>query len=202
MLSRTSIDEANRHLLAMHERVSYLEKVVQEQNQALLDKDSHLQHKMAELERIKVKEIQNMKGQMQDLQEEVSQKDAIIQRLQEEASSMKKVYAFLPHLKQLVNTMENTCPEQSENNTLVDEQGDHRVNGVLPEGSNFRLEPMNVSSLAKHYVTNHRSRNFSISEDDSDLEVDVSKSSTNTNRENSIKEESQQKDGKDKEYYL
>ena len=134
-----------------------------------------------------------MRDQVQQLEQQNLNKDIALQKLEEKLASVQKVYSFLPHLKHLVATMEAT-------NSHPTEQGDFKMNGAISEEDHFQLEPMNVSSLAKHYVTNHRSRNFSISDEDSDLETD--NKSTTTTTKSSIQEETQTKDGKEKEYYL
>lgn len=121
MLSRSSIDEANRHLYAMHQQIISLEEMVQQQNQALLDRD----HQIALLEKNKNQEIQTLKNQVHRLEEEVEVRDTNIESLKEGVDQLQSVLQFLPCVRGLLKEMEHSAGKTQPEKSLTNHTDNH-----------------------------------------------------------------------------
>ncbi|XP_033738316.1 uncharacterized protein LOC117325915 isoform X1 [Pecten maximus] len=169
MLSRTNIQEANKHLHAMHQRIASLENTIQHQNQTLIDRDLMYQQQFQQLKAGKEEEIKAIqirlyeeerdskeKDKLLEVQKQLAEeKDLEIKELEEKVNILKHILQFLPNLKSMVSVLDSVSnSEFLMNGDVKNMHGNLRTNHT-PK----------ASLLAKHYVTNTRSRNFSISED-------------------------------------
>ncbi|GFO03270.1 vimentin-type intermediate filament-associated coiled-coil protein [Plakobranchus ocellatus] len=123
MIPRTSIEEANRHLQQLHERVNHLETTVKEQNDNLIAKDKLLQIRVSELASTKDKEIEGLANKLlasertvSVLQEELERKNQQILALQHSHSKLRRLLNFKDDVKDLLKTMED-----AEENLALDE---------------------------------------------------------------------------------
>ncbi|XP_060073706.1 uncharacterized protein LOC132553474 [Ylistrum balloti] len=176
MLSRTNIQEANKHLHAMHQRIASLENTIQHQNQTLIDRDLMYQQQFQQLKAVKEEEIKALQSRIYEGEHDSKEKDKLlavqkqlaeekdfrIKDLEEKVDKLKQILQFLPNLKSMVSVLDSVShSEFLTNGDLENIHGNLRTNHVLSHTPK-------ASSLAKHYVTNPRSRNFSISEDSDD----------------------------------
>ncbi|KAK3784497.1 hypothetical protein RRG08_004680 [Elysia crispata] len=123
MIPRTSIEEANRHLQQLHERVNHLETTVKEQNENLIAKDKLLHIRVSELGSTKDKEIEGLANKLlasertvSVLQEELERKNQQIVALQHSHSKLRRLLNFKDDIKDLLKTMED-----AEENLALDE---------------------------------------------------------------------------------
>ncbi|XP_069126755.1 vimentin-type intermediate filament-associated coiled-coil protein-like [Argopecten irradians] len=171
MLSRTNIQEANKHLHAMHQRIASLENTIQHQNQTLIDRDLMYQQQFQQLKAVKEEEIKTIQNRLHEEERDSKEKDKLlevqkqlaeekdlkIKELEEKVNILKQILQFLPNLKSMVSVLDSVNDSPTEvlmNGDVENMHGNLRTNHT-PK----------ASSLARHYVTNMRSRNFSISED-------------------------------------
>ncbi|XP_041359961.1 vimentin-type intermediate filament-associated coiled-coil protein-like [Gigantopelta aegis] len=113
MISRTSIDEANRHLLALHKRVAELEHTVKDQHEALVAKDDFLKAKLNEVVAGKDQELKRLTEKLTTaektvdiIQEQLRQKHQQVASLQRSCRQLQNVVLFKSSLKNLVKTIE------------------------------------------------------------------------------------------------
>ncbi|CAL1545232.1 unnamed protein product [Lymnaea stagnalis] len=123
MIPRTSIDEANRHLQQLHQRVHDLEITVQDQHETLLTKDKLFQNRISEISVAKDKEIEGLVNKLlasertvSVLQEELERKNHQILALQHSHSKLRRLLNFKDDVKDLLKTMED-----AEENLALDE---------------------------------------------------------------------------------
>ncbi|OWF48886.1 uncharacterized protein LOC110452487 [Mizuhopecten yessoensis] len=173
MLSRTNIQEANKHLHAMHQRIASLENTIQHQNQTLIDRDLMYQQQFQQLKAGKEEEVKELQSRLHeeehnskekdgllDVQKQLTEeKDLKIRDLEEKVDILNQVLQFLPNLKSMVGVLDSVNHSETLMNGDVES-----MHGNLRTNYSMSHTPR-ASSLAKHYVTNPRSRNFSISED-------------------------------------
>lgn len=144
MIPRTSIDEANRHLQQLHKRVHDLEVTVQDQREALVNKDTQLHHRLTEISSIKEKEIEGLANKLlasertvSVLQEELERKNQQILALQHSHSRLRRLLNFKDDIQDLLKTMED-----AEGNLVMDE-GD--TDGLLSFYQRSREAGVNYS---------------------------------------------------------
>lgn len=191
MLSRTSIQEANKHLHAMHERIASLENTIQHQNQTLIDRDLMYQEQFQQLHASKGAENQTLHSKIKDVERDSMEKDKLLEvqkqlaeakdikinDLEEKVDILNQILTFLPTLKSMVGVLDRVNLSNSLlNGEVEDMPGNFRTNHATSRTPK-------ASSLAKHYVTNPRSRNFSISEDSEEDNPSNSGDDTITNIE-------------------
>ncbi|KAH9523461.1 hypothetical protein Btru_040068 [Bulinus truncatus] len=130
MIPRTSIDEANRHLQQLHQRVNVLEKTVHDQHEHLLSKDKLLQNKISEITSAKDKEMESLVNKLvasertvSVLQEELERKNHHIMALQHSHAKLRRLLNFKDDVQDLLKTMEDA------EETLVIDEGD--TDGLL-----------------------------------------------------------------------
>ncbi|XP_033738318.1 uncharacterized protein LOC117325915 isoform X2 [Pecten maximus] len=119
MLSRTNIQEANKHLHAMHQRIASLENTIQHQNQTLIDRDLMYQQQFQQLKAGKEEEIKAIqirlyeeerdskeKDKLLEVQKQLAEeKDLEIKELEEKVNILKHILQFLPNLKSMKTVM-------------------------------------------------------------------------------------------------
>ncbi|XP_061192745.1 uncharacterized protein LOC133200947 [Saccostrea echinata] len=140
MLSRSSIDEANRHLYAMHQQIQSLEGMIQQQNQELLDRDQQL----VQLEENKNREIQTLKKRVQQLEEEAEVRESSIQDLKGSVSHLQSVLQFLPCVRGLLKEMEHSAAKTSQENSLSNHTDSHTDEAMVNHSNS--VSPGNVTS--------------------------------------------------------
>lgn len=177
MVTRTSIQEANRHLHAMHQRISALETTVQHQNQTLLERDGVFQHQINELTLSKEDEILKLKNnvqtlqmslntknlEVQDLQQQVDHKDLKIKMLTDAVHMAQSLAQHIPNLHAVIQTIESLKSSNVQDNGL---QFSAEKSRLIESNYNLHENDENISSMARHYSGTNRNRNFSISEED------------------------------------
>lgn len=115
MIPRTSIEEANKHLVLLHKRVTELEKTVKEQHEALIAKDQFLQTKVTEISSAKNAELDELRLKLSDgertmfvLQQQMEQKNRALEILQRNYSNLKSLLLHKTNVRLLLKAMEET----------------------------------------------------------------------------------------------
>ena len=192
MVSRTGIEEANKHIQALNGRIYELENIAKEQHNALIAKDSFIQTKIQELmaqdrkikelsERLNsaYKEVKDQSFKISSLESDISEKDLHILKLEEQNDKMKTLLSLLPELNAVMDKINLTYKdvldddtanfqsqeETSESNSAAD---DGNTNALMPEDSHTDNETLGFSAMAHNLVKTQRLQKFSISEDDLD----------------------------------
>ena len=147
MLSRSSIDEANRHLYAMHEQILSLQGMVQQQNQELLDRDQQI----TQLELSKSQEIKTLKNQVLLLKEEMELKEATIRDLNESVSQLQSVLQFLPCVKGLLKEMEHSAVRAPQGKLLTNHTDNHTDEVIMNNGGGESPRSTKTSSEKELY---------------------------------------------------
>ena len=113
MIPRTSIDEANRHLMALHKRVAELEHTVKDQHEALVAKDDFLKAKLHEVVVSKDQELKRLTEKLASaektvdiIQEQLRQKHQQVASLQRSCRQLQNLVMFKSTLKNLLKKME------------------------------------------------------------------------------------------------
>ncbi|KAK3590719.1 hypothetical protein CHS0354_012293 [Potamilus streckersoni] len=177
MLSRTHIEEANKHLHALHNRVNSLERSLKEHKQIVASKDETLKAHISELkskdlELIQYKEkIHTLELQQKKFEDILRQKNAEIDRLQKCDTAVKSMKNLVPNLQKLMLDIQEALQIDNESyvnsgsfeNTAESEINDGQDGGDYSEKSR-------VSEMAKKFVREHYTKHFSISEDDEEEE--------------------------------
>ena len=192
MISRSGIEEANRHIQALNARIHELEGIVKEHKDAMVAKDSFIQTKIQELmaQDRHIKELSNSLKTAQDeiinqdlkivaLNGDISAKDMQITHLQNYNEKMKTLMSFMPDLNAIVVKMnaahkevigeftESKFQEEpSETNSAVD--NGTTENYLVDEGSDLDVKNHKFSEMAQTFAKTERMQKFSISEDDID----------------------------------
>ena len=190
MISRSGIEEANKHIQALNARIQELEGIVKEQKDAMVAKDSFIQTKIQELmaQDRKIKDLSNSlkatKEEMinQDLQivalsGDISAKDLQILDLQSYNEKMKNLVSFIPDLNAIIEKINaahkevidnSTCSKlqetPSETNSAVD--NGTTENYLIDNGSDLEVKSPQFSEIAQTLAKTGRIQKFSISEDD------------------------------------
>lgn len=159
MIPRTSIEEANKHLQQLHERVNHLETTVKEQSENLIAKDKLLHIRVTELGSAKDKEMEVLTNKliasertMSILQEELERKNQQIIALQQSHSTLRRLLNFKDDIKDLLKTMED-----AEENLALDE-GD--TDGLLSfyqrstDSATYSLNGPNKKVRKKKFIRN------------------------------------------------
>lgn len=116
-LNRTTIEEANKHLEALHSRVIELETVIQDQHEALLAKDAFIQTKIQELSK-QDGVIQDLRDKLEAHEKQIVKKDARISELERdlnvrnlEISAVKPKLQVLGELIKIIPQLKTSLSE-------------------------------------------------------------------------------------------
>lgn len=164
MVSRTTIQEANKHLHAMHLHSTYLENSLQECKEIMKQNEEKYFNQIQSLRKetddqisevtTKLVQTQNEKRQLEKLLEE---KDSEIRLLNGRLSVFKQIFQFLPGLRSFLGVIENARQLTKDDNldgyNITNDVDLHKMN-------------ISVSSIAKHNIPNGRIRTLSISSDE------------------------------------
>ncbi|XP_071119123.1 vimentin-type intermediate filament-associated coiled-coil protein-like [Haliotis cracherodii] len=165
MIPRTSIDEANRHLLALHRRVNELENTVQEQNNALLAKDELLRTKVSEVEAAKNSELAKLSEKLvstektvEIIQEQLRQKHQQVAILQRSCRLMQNLVSFKNNVKEMLSCMDDAEKDMASQRDFLSLYTDsstantHNANSS-PKSSGVHMNSTVVNSYANHEDT-------------------------------------------------
>lgn len=192
MISRSGIEEANKHIQALNARIQELEGIVKEQKDAMVAKDSFIQTKIQELmaqdRRIKDltnslkaarEEIMNQDLKIVTLNGNISAKDLQILHLQSYNEKMKDLASFIPDLnaviekinaahKEVIDDITDSKRQEtpSDTNSAVDNGTTENYFG--DEGSDIEIKTHQFSEMVQTLAKTERTQKFSISEDDID----------------------------------
>ncbi|XP_067678533.1 vimentin-type intermediate filament-associated coiled-coil protein-like [Haliotis asinina] len=162
MIPRTSIDEANRHLLALHKRVNELENTVKEQNDALHAKDELLKTKVSEIEAAKKRELAKLSEKLvstektvEIIQEQLRQKHQQVAILQRSCRLMQNLVSFKHNVKDLLSCIddaEKDMASQRDFLSLYTDSSTAITNNAnsSPKSSGVHLNSTLVNSYANH----------------------------------------------------
>ncbi|XP_064606713.1 uncharacterized protein LOC135471414 [Liolophura sinensis] len=170
MVSRSSIEEANKHLHALHSRVQQLEQTISKQNETITVKDEEMAYKLHEMSELKEAEITELTAKLITAKEKVKsvenmlrEKDQQIHKLQERCRILDRVMGYQPVLENLLTTLASggslSDSGISASETPMDDHT-HHVKSHGYKGSAIRRMAKNFNSHAG------RKKQFSISEDD------------------------------------
>ncbi|KAL3869208.1 hypothetical protein ACJMK2_041918 [Sinanodonta woodiana] len=177
MLSRTHIEEANKHLHALHSRVNSLERSLKEHQQIVAGKDetlkahiSELKSKDLELTQYKEK-IHTLEKQQKKFEDLLRQKNAEIDRLQKCDTAVQSVKKMMPNLQQLMLDIKEALQINNES-SVGSGSFENAAESEINDGQNGvdYSEKSQVSEMAKKFVRDHYTKHFSISEDDEEEE--------------------------------
>ena len=189
MVSRSGIEEANRHIQALNGRIYELENIAKEQHNALIAKDVFIQTKIQELmtqdRKIKelsdrlnsaYEEIKNQSFKISSLESDLSEKDLHILKLEENKDKTKTLIQLLPDLNavvdkiniayKLVNEGNNKHPQHQEELSESNSADDGNTNKAVQEDGLVDDEVSVFSEMAHNLIKTQRHQKFSISEDD------------------------------------
>jgi hypothetical protein len=109
---KSNITEANKHLHLLYERVSDLEKTVEEQSTLIAQKDGDHQEQIATLLAMKESETNELNQRLEaseslvhDLHQQIDEKNSLINRLQRRADVLNDLLAYKPMLEKMLLTM-------------------------------------------------------------------------------------------------
>lgn len=118
-MNRTNIEEANKHLQALYQRVQQLERGIKEQNDLLAAKDNFIQTKIKELSaqdliiqelkqelRSQTVELQNKKYEVESLKTDLGAKVMENNALREKSKLMNTLLDCIPDLHKVVSQMD------------------------------------------------------------------------------------------------
>lgn len=122
MLNRSNIEEANKHLHALNGRVEDLERVVREQHEALLAKDSFIHTKVMELTHQDLV-IRKLRQQLEEQETELAEKNSLLDSLEkvlnarqlenkvliQRNKSLSKLLHIIPELNAVIVKMESVA---------------------------------------------------------------------------------------------
>ena len=189
MVSRSGIEEANRHIQALNGRIYELENIAKEQHNALIAKDVFIQTKIQELmtqdRKIKelsdrlnsaYEEIKNQSFKISSLESDLSEKDLHILKLEENKDKTKTLIQLLPDLNavvdkintayKLVNEGNNKHSQHQEELSESNSADDGNTNEAIQEDGLVDDEISVFSEMAHNLIKTQRHQKFSISEDD------------------------------------
>lgn len=137
MVTRVSIEEANRHLQALHKRVQELESVVSEQHDALLAKDEHLKAKVAEISSARDADAKAYHARLEEchtkiirLEDDLNAKNNQIDSLQKNCRVLHRLVLFKTGLKDLMR-----CIEDGESELAVSHRQNYLGFPISPPGA-------------------------------------------------------------------
>ncbi|XP_013419482.2 uncharacterized protein LOC106180130 [Lingula anatina] len=173
--SKLNIQEANRHLQALHMRVQELESMVKEQAEALIRKDEQMQVKIAELVSAKEAEVTQFQQalyiseqKVQNLMTLSRNKDARIFQLKQRCEHLDELLKTKPVLENILEILKQ-AEHQHTNGTppqLQQEQTMASRGGVPSPGGG--ISKSNSKPTINDVINSPQSgdpRNFSIGED-------------------------------------
>lgn len=109
-MNRTNIQEANKHLQALYQRVEQLERICREQSDILVAKDSFIQTKIKELSAQDLL-IQELQSQLQEKTSEVLTRNSEIEHLKSELAVRNSENSVLRERGNLLDSMLSLVPD-------------------------------------------------------------------------------------------
>lgn len=187
MISRSGIEEANKHIQALNGRIHELENIIKEQKDAMTAKDSFIQTKIQELmaQDRKIKDLSNsLKAAREEiinqdlkivaLKGDISAMDLQILNLQRHNDKMKDLVCFIPDLNAIIEKI-NAAHKEIIGDTIDSklQEATSDSNSAVDNGTteNFIYEGNNLhqfSEITQTLPKTERIQTFSISEDDID----------------------------------
>ena len=180
---KTSIQEANRHLIALHTRVAQLERLVKEQSLALIKKDEWIKAKLREVNAQKDMEISELNRRVQTaehganiLSQHYKLQETIIADLDEKCAVLESIAKHKPALDALVDCLSkaeqlgiNTTPPSppaGANNESICNTDANRSTGITKDTTRA------ISAL-KLPASTEATRNGVLSSSSSEDEADI-----------------------------
>lgn len=171
MVSRTTIQEANKHLHAMHLHSTYLENSLRECKEIMKQNEEkyfeHIQslRKEANDKILEVNsELEKIQSEKQQLGKLVEERDTEIRILKGRLSVFKQIFQFLPGLKSFIGVIEN-----ARQLTKDDDSDSYNI----PNDVNLHELHMSVPSIAKHNIPNGQVKTLSISSNDDESDEET-----------------------------
>lgn len=201
MVSKLTIQEANKHLHAMHLHSTYLENSLQECKEIMQHNEERYCSQIQKLRKEKDEKIseltikmKNTEQERQKLEEKLQEKENEVRLLKGRLSVVKQIFQFLPGLRSFLGVIENA-------RQLVKEDG---ADICIPNNISIKAMNKQVPSIAKHNIPNGKLRNLSISEDSDDEEIKGVNTETNANPDMTVKsvKENRLNDFKTSEVFL
>ncbi|XP_076071711.1 uncharacterized protein LOC143043164 [Mytilus galloprovincialis] len=202
MVSKLTIQEANKHLHAMHLHSTYLENSLQECKEIMQNNEERYCSQIQKLRKEKDEKISELTIKMKNtelekhkLEEKFKEKENEVKLLKGRLSVVKQIFQFLPGLRSFLGVIENA-------RQLVKEDG--ADNEFIPNDISIKAMNKQVPSIAKHNIPNGKLRNLSISEDSDDEEITGINTETNANPDMTVKsvKDNRLNDFKTSEVYL
>lgn len=180
MISRTNIEEANKHLNALTKKIQQLEFTVQDQHDALLTKDAFLACSVEEITSAKDSEITQLSDKLaatEDtvklLKEHLKQKDRRLKDLEDKCHILDGILLFQPSIQSLCESMklalerdENEVPQAKDSkSTIVNSLSSDLKHNFVKE-SPIHINTDSLANLPVNLRNSVRKKKFSISEDD------------------------------------
>lgn len=170
MVSKSNIQEANKHLHAMHLHSTYLENSMRECTEIMKQNEERYCSQIQKLRQEKDDKITELTTRVKGIEEEkqilekrLQDKEQEVRLLKGRLSVVKQIFQFLPGLKSFVGVIENARQLVKCNDTETDN---------IPYDLTVQSMNMSVPSLANHNLPNKKVTNLSLSEDsDSDDET-------------------------------
>ena len=193
--SRTNIEEANKHLQMLHNRISELEQTIESQADTILA----LQTKEEELvELSKYKETENLElkkrlevsnQQLRDLLQQNEQKDMAIRSLKGKCKHVAEIVSYQHMLQNLVSSMSKVnldrseAPSKSHRKTVkMEVNGSDKAAAPVGDGSkvpgSHPVSSKSAKFLQRTLNHAHRLQNLSVSDDEYDADEDVDRRKT------------------------
>lgn len=191
MVSRSSIEEANKHIQALNGRISELDGIIKEQQNAMTAKDSFIQTKIQELmtQDRKIKdlseglnaandEINNQDLKIMALRSDISAKDQQILNLQRQNDKMTGLLCLIPdlisvvekiklaHKEALGNSDTKLLETPSDGNSTADDGNTSTF--ITKDYHDTNYTAQQFSETARTLAKTERIQKFSISENDID----------------------------------
>ncbi|GAB1601002.1 uncharacterized protein LOC115216746, partial [Argonauta hians] len=115
MFPRSSIEEANRHLQALYQRVDELESIINEQHLKQSAADEAFKEKINEMNGNHEAEVKILDMRLRDLEKDVEnltetihQKDFLLEKLSCQCQHLQTILGYQGSLRDLLETMEST----------------------------------------------------------------------------------------------
>lgn len=179
MVSRTTIEEANKHLHAMHLHSTYLENSLDECRAIMKQNEERYCSQITNLRKEKDEKIKELSAKLKSMEDEkrtmekhLNEKENEIRLLKGRLSVFNQIFQFLPGLRSFVGVIENAKQLVKDNDNLT---------GPISNDPAIKAMNMSVPSIAKHNITNEKVRTLSVSEDSEDeiLQKDIKNSKPN-----------------------
>ena len=193
MVSRSGIEEANKHIQALNGRIHDLENTVKEQHNAMTAKDSFIQTKIQELmaQDRRIKELSDrLNSACEELNEQTqinrslessnSAKDLQILKLQKHNEKVKTLLRMIPDLNNIIEKINLVHKEVTDSNTDYYSQTPDETSGsnsaaddgntdtFIHEENHLQNNAQMFSEVRQSVIKTQRFQKFSISEDDLD----------------------------------